>query len=159
MNVQNTSFKPKTHVAPDCNLLDRKPPATLVRPNSLPLSSSPANAQSKDFLPPQQWALTSPCLPLLSLLLPSSMLPPTQAKGLQPPITSPQPASSAPYYHHSLIIVTVKFLPMWTPSKYIFLYMNRYCIYTEFVSKECGGVCPSSLFSILKGNETSRSLS
>lgn len=106
-------------MAPDCSPLDQKPPATLARPNSLLLSSSPANAQSKDFLLPQQWALTSPC-PLLSLLLPSSLLAPTRAKGLQPPITSPPPASSAPYYHHSLITVAVKSLPLWTPSKWVF---------------------------------------
>lgn len=105
-------------MAPDCSLQDRKSPASLARPNSLPSSSSLASAQSRNFLPPPQWAPTSPCLPLLILLL-SSWLAPTPAKRLLLPTTSPQPASLVLYYHLSLITVTVKSHPLWTPSKWI----------------------------------------
>jgi len=123
-------------VAPGCSLQDLKSPASLTRPNSLPSSSSLANAPSRDFLLPPQWALTSPCLPLL-ILLPSSWLAPTPVRRLLLPITSPQPASSVLYYRLSLITVTVKSHPLWTPSKWFCvlgmcreLYLRVCCSYS-----------------------------
>lgn len=115
-------------MAPDCSLQDRKPPASLARPNSPPSSSSPASARSRGFLPRPQWVLTSPCLPRL-ILLPSSLLAPAQPKRLLPPLTSLQPASSALFYHLNLITVTVRSHLLWTPSKWTCVHCVRHELY------------------------------